>query len=125
MVIKMDLPRVFKTNQTYKFYHSTNKSEFFEAKYLVNSRIDNFPIFMIKSTFNHPIAEYNYSGVSPKSVDLVTSMFNSTIEDNFAVNKHNILCYFLEKYKIDISDLEDESKCKSIIRNLKLNDLLG
>lgn len=127
MVVKMDLPKVFKINQIYKFYHSANKSEFFEAKYLDSSRIDGFPIFMIRTTFNHPVIEYTYSGVSPKSVDLISNinLLNPGIKDNFSTNQHNLLCYFLEKYNINISDLEDEYKCKSIIRNLKLNDLLS
>lgn len=115
---------------TYQFINPTT-GELINIKFYDYSRIDGLPIFEIKQSQipTNPLETfqliYNNTNIDIKSIQIIKPIPDTTaFFTHQADNEKEIIYFILKQCNMTHKDLEDKDAYKTIIRQLKLNNIL-
>lgn len=116
---------IFIIDQIYKF-KNIMAVDYFDAKYVGLSRIDGHFIFnVIKGPSIFFNSGFSYNGHKIKKVENMSSLSDHIPGyEKIISNKEILFNHLLKIHNINISDLEDSEKFKSILRDLKIDQIL-
>ena len=113
-----------KVGEICEFISNDNTTKF-KAVYIGSSIIHNNPIFMIQHMPIKEFTDYTLKGNSIKNVSIIRQLKDVEDSNSFiSENKEKIIDYLFEVYEINESDLKEKNSYKSIIRNIKLKNII-
>lgn len=114
-----------KIGGSYTFTSNDNTSSF-KAIYVENSRIDGYPMFVIQHTPIKQLTEYKLKVHTIKNFSIIKQLEdNITGYNNFLTeNKEKVINYLFQLYDIKESDLVTKNAHESIIREIKLKNII-
>jgi hypothetical protein len=122
----------FTKNQIVRLIHNQDPNNITNIKFIALSRIDGLPIFEIDSNtisntyslISHKLMINNQQSTI-KDIQIISSNSFDNLSNHIVnQNKDKIVDFILEQLNIPIIALNDEDSHKSIIRQLKLNNIM-
>ncbi len=126
MIIKIEfeIKINFKEGESYAFKSPSSSQEF---KYLGESRIDGYPVFLFDECEMEPsesLRDFTYNKIGKESLELVTNLSDHIPNNHYDNNRKEIYDFLKEELSFDDIDLYGEGAAKNIIRRFKLKSLL-
>ena len=121
--IEFDTKQNLTPNTSYQFINPTN-SEIMSAVYSGDSRIDGYPIFIVYFPPVSRFFDFTLNNIKIKELSLIPKIEDQFGSGHYSENKDILLDYFMREYNITSSDLANDSKFKSIMRELHIDKVL-